>query len=260
MRGWADSTTWKPSTRWNVKKRRSQWSQLSPTQDLWLTLDRGQSLQVSAKMWKAFPRSILEDVIARMMCSKCLADLPSATGTVGERWERQRARATKGRQRRDKERKESLCSVLSGDSLQPQALAATHSDKALKEPSLRTWGKRGSFSCCLLELTKRPECKHFPDIIMIIIPLLLLLLLDLTAFTTDRHAGWLGSVCVYPQPSVRTKCCAPYPGVCSQVFYDGAGLEFPNAAVHTRHCDYDHSTNTRTQTHSLGIYWPLYSD
>lgn len=93
-----------------VKKRRSQWSQLSPTQDLWLTLDRGQSLQVSAKMWKAFPRSILEDVIARMMCSKCLADLLSATGTVGERWERQRARATKD-DRDETNREKSLCAL-----------------------------------------------------------------------------------------------------------------------------------------------------
>lgn len=104
-------------------------------------------------------------------------------------------------------------------------------------------------SSCLFELTVCPEHKHFPDII--ITPLLLLA--KLIAYReTDKHTSKLEAVCVYLQPYISRNCCAPDPGVWSQVFYDRAGLECPTA-THARHHHYYHFTNTHMRISELSV-------
>lgn len=119
------------------------------------------------------------------MCSKCLADLPLNTemllkicGRESKRWEKvgreresERARATKKDKRdkqRHKQRKESLCSSTSVDSLlRPGPVMTTRSgcqsdsDKPLKDPLSVDLRKRGGFHGACLNWPCAPNVNTF---------------------------------------------------------------------------------------------------
>ena len=149
------------------------------------------------------------------MCSKCLAHCTDET-----MWMRVKVSRQRDKQRR-KQRKEPLC-VESW--VRPEPAMTTDSDKALKDPSLWTWGREEAFIW-----TDRVPWTWTQT--------LSLLLVERTA-CRDTDTQIRDCVCVYPQPSISRITVHLLQVFAAECFTAGQDWNVP--PQHARHRHYNH--------------------